>query len=320
MLASQLGRTSLVRGMQMQAARAGVQGSLAEVALKATQARGFHLLRRKYDWVEPEAEELIAKAYERHKRYQEVGESFPPALSCENLEALGKVYHYEPKNLRDKIAYNTVQVLEKFMFLFFREKYDHHAVCLETVAAVPGIVASAHRHLRSLRTMKRDHGWIASLQEEAENERLHLLIWMQHTKPTFIERAFVMTAQAAFVTFYTGMYALSPVTAHRTVGYLEEAAHKAYNDYLEAIDKGDIPNVPALVIAKNYYHLPEDATLRDVVLHVRADECMHRDFNHHLSDLIQSGGIDDHPTEMIDEVNEMKTNKATSDTKQTASA
>jgi len=33
-----------------------------------------------------------------------------------------------------------------------------------------------------------------------------------------------------------------------------------------------------------YYGLPVDATVRDVVLRVRADEHMHRDFNHMLGD------------------------------------
>ena len=94
---------------------------------------------------------------------------------------------------------------------------DHHAVTLETVAAVPGYVAALSRHLRSLRSMKRDHGWINTLQEgtfvkcvsrqmhaflfcltasvEAENERMHLLTWMQMTEPRLHERVFVMVAQ-----------------------------------------------------------------------------------------------------------------------------
>lgn len=45
---------------------------------------------------------------------------------------------------------------------------------LETVAGVPGFVAGMHRHLRALRLMKRDNGWIHTLLEEAENERVHL--------------------------------------------------------------------------------------------------------------------------------------------------
>merc|ERR1712176_524149 len=242
---------------------------------------------RRYHWIKPEAEDLIARAYARHKALANTGKSFPPSISLKDLEsdAIAQEYHYPPRTLGDRVAKKLVFYGEKLMHMFFREKYDHHAVTLETVAAVPGIVGAAHRRLRSLRCMKRDHGWINPLQEEAENERLHLLIWMQHTKPSRIERAFVVMAQGAYVLAYSILMYMSPRTAHRTVGYLEEAAHRAYTDYLNAVDRGDIPNVPAGDIAKRYYRLPEDATLRDVILHVRADECMHRDFNHHLGDL-----------------------------------
>lgn len=48
-------------------------------------------------------------------------------------------------------------------------------IFLETVAGVPGFVAAMHRHLSSLRNMERDYGWIHLLLEEAENERMHLL-------------------------------------------------------------------------------------------------------------------------------------------------
>ena len=106
------------------------------------------------------------------------------------------------------------------------------------------------------------------------------------------------------------------------------------------IKQGAIPNVPAGEIAKKYYSLPEDAKLRDVILHVRADEvssppphyaipprlfwplltptlarnsprrffffettkCMHRDFNHHLSDLYDAKEEDEFPTKMGEEV------------------
>lgn len=43
---------------------------------------------------------------------------------------------------------------------------------LEAVAGVPGMVAAVARHLRSLRLMQRDNGWIATLLSEAENERV----------------------------------------------------------------------------------------------------------------------------------------------------
>jgi ubiquinol oxidase len=54
----------------------------------------------------------------------------------------------------------------------------------------------------------------------------------------------------------------------------------SYTHYLAEIDEGRSDNVPAPAIAKRYWGLPDDATLRDVVLVVRADEAHHRDVNH----------------------------------------
>merc|ERR1712017_72423 len=275
-------------------------GGLPPVSLRQWSSSASKDEDRRYHWIKPEAEDLIARAYARHKALANTGKSFPPSISLKDLESdtIATEYHYEPKTFGDRVARKLVYYGEQLMHMFFREKYDHHAVTLETVAAVPGIVGAAHRHLRSLRCMKRDHGWINPLQEEAENERMHLLIWMQHTKPTRVERAFVILAQGIYVAAYSVLMFLSPRTAHRTVGYLEECAHRAYTEYLQAVDNGDIPNKPAGAIAKQYYHLPDDATLRDVILHVRADECMHRDFNHHLSDLYDRNEGDVFPTKM----------------------
>ena len=100
----------------------------------------------------------------------------------------------------------------------------------------------------------------------------------------------MLGAQAAYAVAYATLYILSPATAHRSVGFLEEAAHRAYNDYLRAIDAGQIANVPAGELARHYYRLPEGATLRDVVLHVRGDEAYHALVNHHLADLVLAGG------------------------------
>lgn len=105
-----------------------------------------------------EAHELILKAYARHKALADKSQSFPPSLSATDLERIGVPYHYEPKDFSDRVALRLMKFLRVFVHAFFREKYDHHAVCLETVAAIPGMVASFHRHFRSLRRMKRDHG------------------------------------------------------------------------------------------------------------------------------------------------------------------
>lgn len=44
---------------------------------------------------------------------------------------------------------------------------------------MPGFVAAGFRHFRSLRALERDHGFIFTLLEEAENERMHLLVCMK---------------------------------------------------------------------------------------------------------------------------------------------
>jgi len=52
-------------------------------------------------------------------------------------------------------------------------------IFLETVAGVPGMIGGMQRHLRSLRTLERDHGWIHHLLQEAENERMHLFFFLK---------------------------------------------------------------------------------------------------------------------------------------------
>jgi ubiquinol oxidase len=76
---------------------------------------------------------------------------------------------------------------------------------------------------------------------------------------------------------------ISPKFAHRVVGYLEEEAIHSYTEYLKDIEAGKIENVPAPSIAIDYWRLPHDATLKDVVTMVRADEALHRDVNHYAS-------------------------------------
>ena len=51
------------------------------------------------------------------------------------------------------------------------------------------------RHLRSLRRMDRDHGWIHTLLEEAENERMHLLTFLKLRRPGPIFRLSVVLTQ-----------------------------------------------------------------------------------------------------------------------------
>ncbi len=79
------------------------------------------------------------------------------------------------------------------------------------------------------------------------------------------------------------IYLCSPKTAHRIVGYFEEEAVYSYTEYLAGIDDGSHENVPAPQIAIDYWKLPPDSRLRDVILAVRADEAHHRDVNHQFA-------------------------------------
>jgi len=197
--------------------------------------------------------------------------------------------HYETKSIHDKIAWSLVKSLRVLSDIFFKDRYLNRAVVLETVAAVPGMVAGMFRHLQSLRKMERSYGWITTLLAEAENERMHLLTWMNMVQPTPVERFFVITTQAVYFIAFSCLYVLSPKTAHRFTGYLEEEAIKSYTTLLKHVDEGKIKNVPAPEIAIKYWNLSETATLRDVVLVVRADEAGHRDVNHLFANRLQAG-------------------------------
>lgn len=195
-----------------------------------------------------------------------------------------KFTHYKPKCLKDKIAFRLVKFLRFIADYFFKKRYGHRAVVLETVAAIPGMVGAALIHFKCLRKIQDDKGWIQHLLAEAENERMHLMTYIHVAKPSLLERLSILLVQGIFILFYTPLYILSPKTCHRFVGYLEEEAVTSYTQYLAEVDAGKLPNVPAPQIAIDYWKLPSDATLRDVILKTREDEAHHRDANHKFSD------------------------------------
>lgn len=188
--------------------------------------------------------------------------------------------HYKPRNVSDRIALRLTKLLRFFADTFFAKRYGHRAVVLETVAGVPGMVGGMIRHMRSLRRLERDEGWIKVLLEEAQNERMHLMIFLEIAKPTWLERFLVLAAQGTFFIAFVILYSLSAKTAHRLVGFFEEEAVISYTEYLAEIDAGALENGPAPEIAIEYYDLDGSATLRDVIVAVRSDEMQHRDVNH----------------------------------------
>ncbi|GHJ86801.1 hypothetical protein NliqN6_3203 [Naganishia liquefaciens] len=184
----------------------------------------------------------------------------------------------------------TVAELRKGGYIFDDKQWLLRIIFLESIAGVPGMVAGMLRHLRSLRLMRRDGGWIHTLLEEAENERMHLLTFMTIKQPSILLRAMVLGAQGVFFNMFFLTYLFSPRAAHRFVGHLEEQATYTYTQCIKDMEEGLVPEwneMPAPKIAIDYWRLPEDAKLLDVIKAVRLDECQHRIVNHTLANLDQ---------------------------------
>ncbi|GIM04047.1 hypothetical protein Vretimale_8683 [Volvox reticuliferus] len=213
-----------------------------------------------------------------------------PTYSLDYLETV-RPTHMPPEKLHQLVGLRTIQVARWFFDKI--TGYSEHMtdaqwlrriIFLETVAGVPGMVAGMVRHLKSLRTMRRDHGWIHTLLEEAENERMHLITFLELRRPGPLFRAAVIAAQGVFFNAYFLSYLLSPRTCHAFIGFLEEEAVKTYTHALAEIDAGRLwKDAPAPQIAVQYWGLPKDATMRDLVLAVRADEACHAHVNHTFS-------------------------------------
>ena len=193
-------------------------------------------------------------------------------------------YHHTPKGLRDTIAKTIVHFSAGCADFLFRERYGHRAIVLETIASVPGMLGGMFQHLKSLRFIRDDNGWIKTLLDEAENERMHLLIYNGVARPDVFERFLIIVVQFFFSIVYFILYLLSPRTAHRVVGYFEEEAIHSYERYLELVHEGKHENIPATSLAKSYWKLHEDARLSDMIEATIIDEMAHRDVNHRFSD------------------------------------
>ena len=190
-----------------------------------------------------------------------------------------------PSLLSDKFAFSMTQFFRFVADTFFVDRYGHRAVVLETVAGVPGMVAGVLMHFKSLRSMKAGYGEsIREMLEEAENERMHLMFFIEIANPNVFERYLVLFAQAIFGLFYLFMYLFFTRTAHRMIGYFEDEAVKSYTEYLRKVEDGEIENFQAPLLAINYYGLDRNAKLSDLIKAVRADEQKHSEVNHSYAD------------------------------------
>ena len=93
-----------------------------------------------------------------------------PIYQKTDIETIKK-YHHEPESWRDRLALAMVRSVRGGFDTVSR--YDpktmnerdwlNRIVFLETVAGVPGMIGGMVRHLKSLRTLEKDHGWIHHL-------------------------------------------------------------------------------------------------------------------------------------------------------------
>lgn len=213
-----------------------------------------------------------------------------------------QVTHLPTRSMTDKLALGAINLLRGSFDAvtgydatkpFQADKYLTRMIFLESVAGCPGLVGAACRHLKSLRTLKRDNGYIHTLLEEAENERMHLLTFCQMRNPGILFRSAVLVTQGVFFNAYFLAYLASPRFCHKLVGYLEEEAVKTYTHCIRDIDAGALSmkewqTLPCPEIGKKYWRLGDKATMKDLILAVRADEAIHRDVNHTLSELPSS--------------------------------
>ncbi|KAJ5550177.1 Alternative oxidase [Penicillium sp. DV-2018c] len=217
------------------------------------------------------------------------------------------IAHRQATNWSDWIALGTVRMFRWGMdkvtaykhphpgqelperFKMTEEKWLARFIFLESVAGVPGMVGGMLRHLRSLRKMKRDNGWIETLLEEAFNERMHLLTFLKLAEPGLLMRLMVLGAQGVFFNGFFLAYLASPRICHRFVGYLEEEAVITYTRAVEELEAGKLPlwkDLDAPEIAIQYWKMPEgQRKMKNLLLLIRADEAKHREVNHTLGNL-----------------------------------
>ncbi|KAF1335863.1 Alternative oxidase, partial [Globisporangium splendens] len=85
------------------------------------------------------------------------------------------------------------------------------------------------------------------------------------------------------------------VSSHEYAG--AGAPLKTYTGLLKDIEDGHVEawkDMQAPLIARNYYKLPEDAQMLDMIKCIRADEANHRDVNHTFASLDQKNGVNPH--------------------------
>jgi ubiquinol oxidase len=206
-----------------------------------------------------------------------------------NVNKTDLVRHHVPRGMADRFALGCARLLCSVAGAMFGRRYGGSVIVVETIAAVPPMVAATLLHLKCLRRMIDDRGWVRTFMDEAESQRVHLMAFVSIRRPSLGERLLIAIAQGVFYNGYFLLYLISAQTAHRMAGYLAEASVRGYSDYLDRIRAGAQENGPAPAAAIAYWNLPADARLAEMVYAMRADEAIHRDIHHAFADALARG-------------------------------
>jgi ubiquinol oxidase len=212
-----------------------------------------------------------------------------PEQSMLSIDKANVLRHHEPKTLSDRTASGVARTMGAIASALFKSHSGDRAVVLETVAAVPAMVAATLLHLRCLRRMMDDRGWVRTFMGEAENQRAHLMAFVAITRPSFMGRLQIVVAQGVFYNAYFLLSLVSTRTAHRLAGYLAEHAVRGYSDYLARLESGAVENRAAPSVALQYWNLAPEARLSEMVRAIREDEAIHRDIHHAFATALASG-------------------------------
>jgi ubiquinol oxidase len=206
------------------------------------------------------------------------------AIAMLDVNKTDLLKRHKPVTLSDRFAFSTVSIMAKVAAALFGERYGNRAIVLETVAAVPAMVSATLLHLRCLRLMMDDRGWIRTLMVEAENQRAHLMSFVALRRPSSLERLFVVLAQGIFYNSYFLLRVVSPATAYRLAGYMSEQAIQGYTRELEMLSSGEKLDIEAPAFAVDYWNLRPGAKLSEMLTSMRQDEAIHRDIQHAFAD------------------------------------
>ncbi|OBZ71226.1 Alternative oxidase, mitochondrial [Grifola frondosa] len=307
-------RRSLMSGAPRMSASPALTSTRTDEASASVEGRHNQVLPAKHTSYALTREDAVSTVPDTMREVKGDWVLFHPVYTAEELRSVA-VMHRDAKTISDNIAWSFVRLLRWGFdvvsgykhkplpttacvlsldalrnggYIMDERQWLRRFLFLESIAAVPGMVAATLRHLRSLRLMRRDSGWIHTLLEEAENERMHLMTFMTLRQPSLLFRAMVLGAQGFFYNMFFLCYMISPSTCHRFVGHLEEEAVLTYTRCIKEMEAGRLPqwsNLPAPDIAKDYWRLGPDAKFLDVIYAVRSDESTHRFVNHSLANL-----------------------------------